>query len=409
MVRDCDEPASVKESALKTGPPEARGPGDEIIEIEEGLYQVLASLLALAQEQCLSTLCQSLSSLKQDTEESLLSGYSPIFCPTFPANAHQVLSEFRFLLDLKVCTARLPAEELRTKSTELEKYLAYTEWEFKDAQVVFKNEAARLAGVYAMCVSQFVEATSRQLSDEIREQFRLLEGVDRSERGDRMNSFLQARLQEQLGSWQSPFEESSMELFQHAAIRFAKHACELFTGIRSNTRSLFGASAETEEWCEGFEESNGVACLRDHGPECFFNDTWLYFSATHFRKHLLRNVLRNASCDFLSYASRAVEDHKSHLDKCCIDLLKRMTEQLNEAREGICSIVEGALCKAEGQGKFVSAEHELEGERKAIDTLRQYEGQLNLLLCRWESVGDTVQEGRLNSRRAEAGSANRNG
>jgi hypothetical protein len=161
MANDCDESASVRESTLMTGPPEARGPGDEITEIQEGLHQVLASLLALAQEQHLSTVCQSLSRLKQNTEESLLSGCSPIFCPTFPANARQTLSEFRFLLDLKVCTVRLSAEELRIKSAELEKYLAYTEWEFKDAQVVFKNEAARLAGVYAMCVSQFVEAASR--------------------------------------------------------------------------------------------------------------------------------------------------------------------------------------------------------------------------------------------------------
>ena len=200
MATDCSESASARGSNSESGLPEARGPSDEVTEIEQELHRIFSSLLALAQEQHLSTVCQRLSLLKQDTEECLLSGCSPIFCPAFPTSARHALAEFRFLLGLKECTARLPIKELRTKSLEMEKYLSYAEWDFKDSQVGFKNEAARLAGVYAMRVSQFVSQESEQLSDEIREQFRLLEEADRTERSVRMSSFVQARLQELLGN-----------------------------------------------------------------------------------------------------------------------------------------------------------------------------------------------------------------
>lgn len=405
MATDCDESANVRESNSKAGPPEARGPGDGITEIEEGLDHVLSSLLALAQEQRLSTVYRPLSRLKHDTEESLISGYSPIFCPTFPASARQTLSEFQFLLGLKMRLMRQPVEEVRAQSAVLEKYLAYTDWEFQDAQAVFKNEAARLAGVYAMRVSQFVEETSEQLSDEIREQFRLLEEAGRSERSDRISCFVQARLQELLGSWQSPFEESSMELFQHAAIRFARHACELITSIRSNTRSLFGCSVQDAECSDEFEESDCLTCIQDRSPDCFFNDTRFHFPVAHFRKHLLRNTLRNASSDLLSYASCAVEEHKGYLDKHCTDLIKRMTELLNETREGICNVVEVPLSKPKRQDKPVSAEHETDENRNAVDMFHRYVGELDLLLCRWESVGDTAREGRVNSQEPEASNA----
>jgi menaquinone-dependent protoporphyrinogen IX oxidase len=395
MVTDCNDSVSATVSNSEAGPPEARGPDDEITEIEEGLLHAFSSLLALAQEQHLSTVCKALSRLKQDTEECLASGCSPIFCPTFPTNARRAISELGFLLNLKEHTARLPLEELRTKAADLEKYLAYAEWDFKDSQVGFKNEAARLAGVYAMRVSQFVSEASEQLNDEIREQFRLLVEADRSERSDKMSSFVQARLQELLWNWQSPFEESSMELFRHAASRFAKHACELNSGIRSSVRSLFGCSAQTEGWCEDFDESDCFACLRDRAPDCFLSKTQFQFPAPHFRKHLLRNTLRNASSDLLGNASHAVEEHKSHLDKCCCDLLARMAEQLTQTKAGICDVVESALRKSEVRDKSGSARREREKSRNALDAIHRLAGGLDLLLCRWESIGDTGRDGRL--------------
>lgn len=406
MVTDCNDSVSERVSNSQAGPPEARGPDDEITEIEEGLLHAFSSLLALAQEQHLSTVCNAFSRLKQDTEECLESGCSPIFCPTFPTNARQAFSEFGFLLNLKERTARLPLEELRTKSADLEKYLAYAEWDFKDSQVGFKNEAARLAGVYAMRVSQFVSETSEQLNDEIHEQFRLLEEANRSERSDKMSFFVQARLQELLGNWQSPFEESSMELFQHAASRFAKHACELISGIRSSARSLFGCSAQREDWCEDFAESDCFTCLRDRGPDCFLSGTQLQFPAPHFRKHLVRNTLRNTSSDLLGYASHAVEEHKGYLDKCCSELLTRMAEQLTQTKAAICDVVESALRKSEVRDNSGSARREREESRNALDALHRLEGGLDLLLCRWESIGNGGRDGRLNVQSAETGSTN---
>lgn len=392
MVSDCDESASVGEPNSTASRPETRNLGNEITEIEEGLCRVLSSLLALAQEQHLSTICQSLSRLKQAAEETLLSGYGPTFCPSFPANARQALSEFRFLLDLKARTARLSLDELRAKSAEFEKYLAYSEWEFKDAQVVFKNEVARLAGVYAMRVNHFFQESTGQLGREIREQFRLLEEADRSERSERMNSFLQDRLHELLGTWQAQFEEPSMELFQHAAVRFAKHARGLIAGIRSNTSLLFGFPEQSTGRCENFAESDGIACILDRGSNCFSNDAHLCFSVARFRKHLLRNTLRSASSDLLSYASRAVEDHKSHLEKSCSDLLKQMTQQLNEAREGINNVVETSLCRLVPKGESIPAQRELGERGDAIDVLHRYEGELDLLLYRWETVEDSTEK-----------------
>lgn len=407
MVTDCNDSVSARVSNSEAGPPEARGPDDEITEIEEGLLHTFSSLLALAQEQHLSTVCNALSRLKQDTEECLASGCSPIFCPTFPTNARQAFSEFGFLLNLKEHTARLPLEELQTKAAELEKYLAYAEWDFKDSQVGFRNEAARLAGIYAMRVSQFVSETSEQLNDEIREQFRLLEEANRSERSDKMSSFVQARLQELLGNWQSPFEESSMELLQHAASRFAKHACELIGGIRSSARSLFGCSGQREDWCEDFAESDCFTCLRDRGPDCFLGDTQLQFPAPHFRKHLLRNTLRNASSDLLGYASHAVEEHKSYLDKCCSDLLTRMADELTRTKAGICDVVESALHKSGVPDKSGSARREHEENRNAREALNRLAGGLDLLLCRWESIGDNGREGRLHVKSTETDGTNR--
>lgn len=389
MVTDCNESASVGLSNSEGGPPEARGPDDGITEIEEGLDHVFSSLLALVQEQHFSTVFKSLSRLKQDTEECLVSGCSPIFCSTFPINARQALSEFRFLMNLKERTAQLPAEELRTKMTELEKYLAYAEWDFKDSQVGFKNEAARLAGIYAMRVSQFVSETSEQLCDEIREQFRLLEEADRTERSVKMSAFVQARLQELLGNWQAPFEESSTELFQHAANRFASHTCELVAGIRASTQSLFGCSAQSADWWEEFGEADCYTYARDRSPDCL-----LQLPAVRFRKHLLRNTLRNASSDLLGYLSRAVEEHKSRLNKCSSDLIKRMAGQVSEAKEGICDVVEASLCKSERQGKSASEERSRAESRDALDTLHQHTEELELLLCRWEGIGDTARGSR---------------
>jgi hypothetical protein len=406
MATDCNESTGIRVFHSEVGPPKARGPSDEITEIEQELHRIFSSLLALAQEQQLSTVCQTFSRLKQDTEECLLSGCSPIFCPAFPINARNALSEFRLLLELKQRTSRLPIKELQTKSVELEKYLAYAEWDFKDSQAGFKNEAARLAGVYAMRVSQFVSQTSEQLSESIREQFRLLEDADRTERSVKMSSFVQARLQELLGNWQSPFEESSTELFQHAAIRFARHACELTTGIRSSAGSLFGCSAQSGDWCEEFAESDCFTCVRDRGPDCFLGGTQPQFSTVQFRKHLLRNTLRNASSDLLSYVSRAVEEHKGHLDKCCSDLIKRMTEQVSETKEGIRDVVETSSSRSECQRQSVFEQRVDAEGRNVVDTLRQHAEELEFLLCRWENIGDRASEVRVNAKETETGNAN---
>ena len=241
MATDCNEPASVRLSNSEAGFPESREPSDEITEMEREFYRIFSSLDALAQGQHVSTVCQALSQLKQDTEECLLSGCSPMMCTAFPVSARHALAELRFLLELKKRTSQLSIEELRTKFAELEKFLAYAEWDFKDSQAGLKNEVARLAGFYAMRVNQFASQITEQLSDEIREQFQMLGEADRSERSVRMSSFVQARLQQLLGDWQSPFEESSIELFQHAATRFTGHGCELIVGIRQSARTLLVA------------------------------------------------------------------------------------------------------------------------------------------------------------------------
>jgi len=407
MATDRNESASVRQFNSEEGPPEAKGAGDEFTEIEEELHQVFSSLLALAQEQHLSTISQLLSRLKRDTEECLVSGCSPIFCPAFPTNARQALSEFGFLMDLRECTTRLSTQELRAKFAELEKYLAYAEWDFKDSQVGFKNEAARLAGVYGMRVSQFISETSEELTDEIREQFRLLEQSDRSQRSERMSSCVGTRLQELLGNWQSPFEESSMELFQHTATRFARHAREVITGIRSSTLSLFGCSVQNAEWSVEYGESDCWACTRDQGPDCFLSSTRLHLPTVHFRKHLLRNTLRSASSDLLGYASHAVEEHKIYLDKCCGNLVKHMTEQLGETKAGICDVVEMSLCKSERQDLSASAKRVHGENRDFLDSLHRYAERLDLLLCRWESAGDTTRESRTDVKGTTTGDTSR--
>lgn len=396
MATNCNASVSARAPSSEVGSSEARQSSDEVTGIEKGFHRIVSSLLELAQGQDLSTVCNSLSHLKQDTEECLRSGCSPIFCPTFPTNVRHTVSEFRFLLELKEHISQLPCEQLRAKSAELEKFLGYTEWDFKDSQVGLESEVVRLAGFYAMRMSQFASQTSEQLSDDIREQFRLLEEVNRSERSIRMSSFVQARLQQLLGNWQSPFEESSVELFQHAAARFARHGCELITGIRLSARSLLGCSAQCADWCEEFEASDCFTCFRGRGPDCFPSRMPLQLPTVHFRKHLLRRTLRNTSVDLLGYVSDAVEEHKNHLDKCCSDLIRRMAGQISETKDGICEVIERSLWKSEHQSKSASAEHLPEENRDVLGTLDRYTVELDLLLCRWESVGDTAREETLN-------------
>ena len=392
MATDCNESASVRVSNSEAGFPESREPSDEITEMEREFYRIFSSLDALAQGQHLSTVCQTLSQLKRDTEECLLSGCSSIMCTAFPVSARRALAELRFLMELKKCTSQLTIEELRTKFAELEKFLAYAEWDFKDSQAGLKNEVARLAGVYAMRVNQFVSQLTEQLSDEIREQFQMLGEADLSERSARMSTFVQARLQQLLGDWQSPFGESSIELFQHAATRFTRHGCELIAGIRQSARTLLGFSAQDGDWCTEFETSDCFTCIRDRAPDCFHSGMPLQFPTVHFRKHLLRRTLRSAHSDLLGYVSHAVEEHKCYLDKCRSDLTRRMAGQVNRAKDGVCAVIERALWESEYQGKSVSEEHLPEECRAILETLHQYSVELDLLLCRWDGVGDPGHE-----------------
>lgn len=386
MVSDCDESASVRESTTRTGPPKEPNTDHAANERDGAIRRILSSLLAVAEEQDLPTVCRSIARLQQETETSPLAGLGLVFCPSFPANARRILCDLRFLLDLRVHAARLSTEELRTKSADLEKYLSYTDWEFQDAQVVFRNEVTRLVGICTARVSRFAETAAHPLNDEIRDEFHLLGAANRSERAVRMNAFLHTRIQELVSEWRAPFEDSSIELFQHAANRFCRRVCELTAGIRSSVESLFDFSARYAEWCDGLGVPERFDCLTDRNPSCSSGDAALYSPGSHFRRHLLRNTLRNVGPDLLKCASRAAEDHKNYLEKCCTDLIKLVAQLLSETREAISGVVEAALCRERDRSDFSAAEDEIAKSRSAADTLNQCEGELNLLFCHWETA-----------------------